>query len=76
MFQRQIIHAYTPMLAFSSFPPSYIDIINAPEMTSAHRATSASEAGEFSQEGGEGEGEDAHASRQDHSREHLWGPKI
>ena len=37
MFQRQIIQAYTPMLAFSTFPPSITDILDAPEMRAAAR---------------------------------------
>lgn len=40
MFQRQIIQAYTPMLAFSTFPPSFTDILDAPEMRAARRTIS------------------------------------
>ena len=40
MFQRQIIQAYTPVLAFSTFPPSFTDILDAPEMRRARRTLS------------------------------------
>lgn len=72
MFQRQIVQAYTPILTLSAFPPSYNDIINAPEMTSVHRTTSAPEAEDFSKERVRIEEEEAHASGEQNGREHTW----
>lgn len=71
MFQRQIIQAYTQIVALPAFPPSYSDIVNAPEMTSVRRTTSAPAAGIFAQERDEKEDEDAHASGQEQRKEQL-----
>lgn len=63
MFQRQIIQAYTQIVALPAFPPSYSDIVNAPEMTSVHR--------NFAQERDEKEDEEAHASGEEQCKEYL-----
>lgn len=72
MFQRQITQAYTPILSSLSFPPSYNDILNAPEFTAARRNTLASEGTKSGQEASRMEDGGASASGEEQGRRHTW----